>query len=120
MHWKLLTDFAPPPPGGWSSYSTGSSYSTDSKSAPASTGGGWFLALGFAATIGLGYVLVQIFAPAANEPLGWITFGFGAVGGVLVGLFVLVMLVCGVVSALAAVKRALGRGLVRLGTWMAG
>lgn len=106
-NWNMMTDFAPISPKGQFLPNISSSSTRSS-----SDGGGWIFVLCFAVVMALGYFLVQVFAPEANEPLVWIIFGLAAVVS-------LVLLACGVAVAFNVMRRALGRGLVRLGTWMA-
>ena len=84
-----------------------------------SSGGGWIVALSFVAITGLGYVLVQTFDPAANELLGWMVYGFGAAGIALILVLALVLVALGIADAFSTTRRVLGRGLVRLRSWLA-
>ena len=122
-YWNIMTDFAPmvPQQHGSSSSTMPTSASTPTSSTtpvPSSDGGGWIALLFFGVPIGTGYLLVRAFVPEANEPLGWITFGFGAMGAMAVSAFFLLLVACGVVAVVRFTCRALGRGLVKLGVWM--
>ena len=126
MNWKILTDFAPTTPQHPGSFpsTTANFASTPTTSTTASSsssdGGGWIALLFFAVPVGIGYVLVQAFVPEANEPLGWITFGFGAIGALAVSALLLLLVACGAVAAARFTSRAFGRALFRLRAWMGG
>lgn len=61
---------------------------------------------------GIGYVLVQHFDPAANEPMGWFVYGGFAFMALVVALLALALLVCAVVGVFNFVRRVLGKGLI--------
>jgi len=126
MSWNILTDFSPTmPPRHHPSSSTSiidrpTTTTTSSSSGSSSNGAGWIVALFFAVTVGIGYILVQTLAPEANEPLGWFIFGSAFMAALIATLLLLLLLAYGIVSAVNFARRAVGRGFIKLGTWMIG
>ena len=128
----LMTDFqsqVPPqyrlpqptdlPVGGYASPSTGGGGVCPQEYHSSSTeGAGWILLLAVGAQLVLGYVLVQLLAPEANELLGYFTFGLFGMALLFISILALALLVWGITAAFNVARRVLGRGLIRLGTWM--